>query len=81
MNAPYAMARTAAAEDLHARLDYQVAANRILLATTRPADPFRRRPIMTEQELGEMETAYALGLSAAGFAARLMARDKQAGAR
>jgi hypothetical protein len=71
----YVMPRTAAAEDLHSRLDYQCAVNRALLATTRPAGT-RPDGLLSPTEMDEMETAYTLGLSAAGFAARLMARDK-----
>jgi hypothetical protein len=70
------MPRTAAAEELHAELDYQVAVNRVLLATTRPARSLPAPADHDRAEMDEMDLAYAMGLSAAGFAARLIARDK-----
>ena len=62
--------------DLRARLEFQAQANAILLATTRPKEG-RTGPLMTPAELEAMALAYTMGLSAAGFAARLMARDRK----
>ena len=70
--------RTAYAAELHAQLDYQAAVIHVLLATTRPKE--RRRPMLSPDEEQEMDLARQTGLTPAGFAARLMARDKKAGA-
>ncbi|NUO65781.1 MAG: hypothetical protein HOQ34_19640, partial [Gemmatimonadaceae bacterium] len=50
----------------------------ILRTTTRPRDEGGPavKPLFTSAEMDEMDIAYNMGLSAAGFAARLVARDK-----
>jgi hypothetical protein len=76
VSASAAVRRSAYAENLHAEMQYQLAVTAILLVTTRPADRDPRAPMFTQSELDEMDLARTMGLSAAGFAARLMARDK-----
>lgn len=55
-----------------ARMDYFCEAVTVLRATTRPTGR-----VITPEEYGSMQTAYALGLTAAGFAARLANADRQ----
>lgn len=65
---------SAYADNLHAQLDYQCSVNAVLLATTRPKG--RTGPLLTSDEMKEMDAAFTMGLSPKGFAAILVSRDK-----
>lgn len=79
MSAPAYVIAPAPKTSLYTPVDYQCAVNRALLASTRPLDRTDHRPLLSDAELDEMDTAYSLGLSAGDFATRLAARDRATG--
>lgn len=70
--------KTEYASKLHAELDYMQAVFRVLLATTRPKGSRPGQPMLSPDEEQEMDLARQMGLAPAGFAARLMTRDRGA---
>lgn len=60
------------ADDTEARMAYFLAVVEVLRATTRPAV----RPVISRAEYAAMLTSFSMGLTAAGFAARLSNADR-----
>lgn len=76
MSAPLIIHPSEYSSRLQRELAYQSAVFTVLLATTRPKGTRRGQPMLSPDEVKEMDLAMSMGLSPEGFAARIVARDK-----